>query len=206
MDLLRALGSESLNIFVSRSGTDNEEFCIAKRTSHRERADSILPWLLSPLFVVGLNAKTMSRHWPAHKNWFEWTAYAACAALSLYITETLIRVAREPVNYRSLRLSDSGLEYLPLWNEQLVIEWKEIERVVFCRVEALFPDPGPYLETKWLIKRRGSDKIHEVMDEWGNRAPMFKAMCKHLPGFDGGQARQGFRARGEGKWVCFNDR
>jgi hypothetical protein len=117
----------------------------------------------------------------------------------IYVTATLVQIIREPVNYRSLRVSDSGLEYEPIGPERLVIPWGKIESVVFCREEAVFES---YLETKWHIRIRDSKTTHEIMDEWGNRGKIFRALRQFVPAFNSGPALQGFRSWRKGKWVC----
>jgi len=173
-------------------------FHIACRTHRGERRGRYLPAVL----VLPITVGWLSMHaWGTHAG-LRWGFYALVAAFAVYVTGLLVRVVREPVNYRSLRLSESGIEYKPLSNEQITIAWKDIEEVVFCREEAVFPDPGPYLETKWLIKVRGKPRACEVMDEWGSRTAMIRALGNCLPGFDMGEARRGVRSRREGKWLC----
>jgi len=114
------------------------------------------------------------------------------------------RVPSGPVNYRSLSLSDAGLEYESLSKQRFSMEWRAIESLVFCRQQAAFPDlDGPYLETMWRISRRGGDGTFEVMDEDSNRAHLVSAFCECLPGFDLTAAERAFRSGHEGKWLCF---
>ena len=175
-------------------------FYIVRRANRRERIDRILPAILAvPLTIGWLSIGDWGTRVPLRV-----TFYAALVAFGAYILWTLARVAREPVNYRSLRLSSSGLEYEPLSRERITIAWKEIERIVFCREEAVFPDPGPYLETKWFVKVHGSEKLNAIMDEWGNRRSLLRAFAEYLPGFDSGSARTALRSRKEGKWVCLD--
>ena len=128
--------------------------------------------------------------------------YAFVAAFAIYVTAILIQVIREPVNYRSLRLRESGIEYEPLSKEKTTIAWKDIKEIVFCREEAVFPDPGRYLETKWFIKTHHRERVYEVMDEWGSRTAMIRAFRDCLPRFDVSEARKGVRSRRQGKWMC----
>lgn len=131
------------------------------------------------------------------------------AILATYLLD-LARARRKdvpfpPVNYRSLRLSDAGLEYEPLSRQRFSTDWREIECVEFIRAEAAFPDPfsGPYLETMWLITQRGKAGKVEVMDEGNNRTHLVSAFREFLPGFDMAEAEQAFRSVSEGRWSCF---
>jgi hypothetical protein len=66
----------------------------------------------------------------------------------------------------------------------------------------VFPDPGPYLETKWFIKTHSRERVYEVMDEWGSRTPVVRAFRNYLPSFDMKEVRKGMLSRREGKWKC----
>jgi hypothetical protein len=149
---------------------------------------------------LGFLNDRINRAWPAYNQWLRWVLDLAAIVYVLYLFAIMIRIAREPVNYRSLKLSDSGLEYEPIWKERLIIPWQEIESVVFCREPAVFED---YLETKWLIKTNRNERAGEIMDEWGNRSAMVRALRKFLSEFDRREASKGLRSRKEGKWVCF---
>jgi hypothetical protein len=124
------------------------------------------------LFTVGLIA---SRVWPAYEHLLGLAFYIWLGALAIYVVVITLRVRRQPTNYRSLRLSDTSLECEPLQNQRFSMDWQGIESAVFCREEAVFPDPGPYLETKWFITRQGSEQI-EVMDEWD----IVRLSCAHF--------------------------
>jgi hypothetical protein len=172
---------------------------ITRQSERRDGWDKYLPWVMVLLFTVGL---VVSKVWPAYEHLLGLGFYAWLGALAVYVLVITLRVRRQPTNYRSLRLSDTSLEYEPLQNRKFSMDWQEIESVVFCREEAVFPDPGPYLETKWFIKKQGGQEI-EVMDEWSNRAPLFRAFRERLPGFDTAAARRGMHSREEGRWLCF---
>jgi len=173
-------------------------FYIACRSDRRERCDRYLPAVL----VVPITVGWLSMHMWGTQDGLRWGFYAFAAAFAIYVTAILVRVVREPVNYRSLRLTESGIEYKPLSKEQITIAWKDIEEVVFCREEAVFLDPGPYLETKWFIKTHGRERVYEVMDEWGSRTAMVRAFRNCLAKFDMSEVRKGMLSRREGKWKC----
>jgi len=176
-------------------------FYIAHQSKKRARMDNLIPWIVVPLFALVFFAGDI---WPAHKLSLHLGFYAIGSLLGVRLLVSLARVPREPVNYRSLRLSDSGLEYQGLTSERLTAHWHDIDSIVFDRDEALFPDltTGPYLETMWLAKKQDG-KVIQVMDEWGNRAALLAAFRDCLPGFDFAEARRGLRSRKIGRWTCF---
>ena len=174
-------------------------FYIARRNERRGSIDKHLPWVVLPVFMVGLIG---SKVWPAYGHLLRLAFYVGAAAFAVYVLVILFRVPRGPINYRSLRLSDTALEYEPLCSQRFSVDWKDIETVVFCREEAIFSDPGPYLETKWFIKKQDSEEI-ELMDESSNRARLMRAFRDFLPGFDMAEARRGLGTRKEVRWLCF---
>jgi len=173
---------------------------IARQSKKSERMDNLVPWIVVPVFALGFLAGNI---WPAHKLSLHLGFYSFGSLVGARLIVILARISREPVNYRLLRLSDSGLEYQGLASERLTVPWTDIESIVFYRDEALFPDlTGPYLETMWIVKNQDG-KVIEVMDEWGNRARLLAAFRKCLPGFDFVQGRHGLRSRKAGRWTCF---
>jgi len=144
--------------------------------------------------------------WPGYAYVIRVLVLVALTPLAIYLIAILVgarRVRFGPVNYRSLGLSNAGLEYEPLSKQRFSIDWKEIESVEFCREEAAFPDlDGPYLETKWLITKRGEGRKIDLMDEDNNRAHLLSAFRECLPGFDMIEAERAFRSWSEGKWLC----
>ena len=174
-------------------------FRIAGRSKRRERIDTFLPGILTAAFALGFFADQLHLTSPAFTYWLRGGLYLGLIGAGIYVTLTLVQIVREPVNYRSLRVSDLGLEYEPIGPERLVIRWEEIESVVFCREQALFYS---YLENKWFIRTRGGTTSHEIMDEWGNRWTIFRGLREFVPGFNRGAAWQGFRSWRKGKWVC----
>ena len=109
----------------------------------------------------------------------------------------------KPINYRSLALSPTALEYVDLGNRVHVEVFANIVAVEFVREEAMFPCMyGPYLETKWTI-RAVSGKDFEVMDEAPHRKKLLAAFSSHLPKFDLGAATEGLGSNDTGRWLCF---
>jgi hypothetical protein len=174
-------------------------FHIATRSKLRQRIDTFAPGILAVAFALGFIADKLRLTSPTFTYWLRWGLYLGLATAGIYVMLTLVQIVREPVNYRSLRVSGSGLEYEPVGPERLVIPWDKIESVVFCREEALFES---YLETKWLVRTRDGNRTHEIMDEWGNRKTMYRALRKFVPGVNSGAALRGFRSWRKGKWVC----
>jgi hypothetical protein len=180
---------------------------IAQETGRRRAIQRRVRWwkVLPGLFAVALVAGIA---WPGHASVIPLLAPVALTALAIYLFVILVgarRVRFGPVNYRSLSLSDAGLEYEPLSKQRFSIDWKEIESIEFCREEAAFADlDGPYLETMWLITKRGGGRKTDVMDEDNNRAHLVSAFRECLPGFDMAEAERAFRSANEGKWLCFN--
>jgi hypothetical protein len=175
-------------------------FNIERQSKRNERMDSLVPWIVVPVFALGFLAGDI---WPAHQLSLHLGFYALGFVVAARLILILARISRAPVNYRSLRLSDSGLEYQGLTSERLTVPWPDIESIVFYRDEALFPDlTGPYLETMWIVKNQDG-RVIEVMDERGNRARLLAAFRKCLPGFDFVEARRGLRSRKAGRWTCF---
>ncbi|HET7792363.1 MAG TPA: hypothetical protein VFL64_03165 [Rhizobacter sp.] len=113
-----------------------------------------------------------------------------------------VGVRAQPVNYESIHISGGTIEYLA-FGQKSVIRLNEVTRLEFVREEALFPDiDGPYIESKWLLQSHDGPRI-EVMDEWPHRKQLLQAFREHLPHFDEEAARAGLKARGEGRWLCY---
>jgi len=126
-----------------------------------------------------------------------WGIFVALMAALLYAD------LKEPVNYESIYISAETVEYIAA-GQRKIIRLDEVSRLEFVREEALFPDlEGPYIESKWLVHTRDGSFI-EVMDEWPHRKKLLKAFKESLPHFDKQAARKGFRAWGEGKWLCYD--
>jgi hypothetical protein len=187
-------------------------FYITKQNKRPRNSGNHLRWLwvVVPVLITGTIAGLM---WPAYvyREQPYISFYPAAVVLALYLFAILVRgkrksfrIRHEPVGYISLRVSDSGLEYEPLSRRRLSLDWKEIESVVFCREEAAFPDFGPYLETKWFIRKHDSQLV-EIMDESSNREHLMHAFCECLPDFDATEAWQGLRSEKEGRWLCFTN-
>lgn len=114
----------------------------------------------------------------------------------------LIRVAllmpelSRPLNYRSLVLSVTGLEYENNSGRRLAIRWNEIASVKFMR----------YFEwdqqRSWIIIKDDGQVI-EISDEWPDRRKLLSAFRRHLSGFNVRRAKHGFHTWKTGKWVCF---
>ncbi len=172
-----------------------------RRQAIRRRARwwKVLPGLFAVALVFGIAL-------PGHAYVIRVLAPMA-TVLAIYLFAILVggrRVQLGPFNYRSLRLSDAGLEYEPLSKRWLSIGWEEIECIEFCREEAAFPDfGGHYLETLWRITKRGGGRKIDIMDEDNNRAHLVSAFRECLPGFDMAEAERAFRSANEGKWLCF---
>ena len=108
----------------------------------------------------------------------------------------------EPVNYQSLVLSPTLIEYVDLAGERHRLSFHEMTKVEFVREEALFPClDGPYLETKWLIHTVDGRRT-EVMDETPHRKSLLQAFARHLAGFDSGAAAEGLNSTEAGRWLC----
>ncbi len=108
----------------------------------------------------------------------------------------------EPVNYQSLVLSPTLIEYVDLAGERHRLPFHEMSKVEFVREEALFPClDGPYLETKWLIHTVDGTRT-EVMDETPHRKNLVQAFAQHLAGFDSDAAAEGLNSTEAGRWLC----
>lgn len=128
-----------------------------------------------------------------------WALFLAALAALLYAD------LNEPVNYDSLRIDGGVIEYV-VAGQPRAIPLAEVCRLEFVREEALFPDLyGPYIESKWLLRLKDGSFV-EVMDEWPHRKQLLQAFCEKLPSFDEQAARQGLRAWGEGRWLCYESR
>ena len=83
-------------------------FYVATQPKKSERVDNFISWLVVPVFALGFFAGEL---WPAHKPSLHVVFYAIGSLLTLRFLVILARIPRQPINYCSLRLSDSGLEY-----------------------------------------------------------------------------------------------
>jgi hypothetical protein len=145
--------------------------------------------------IVFVSAKI----WPQYQLAI-WGLFLAAVGLVIYAQ------LKEPVNYKSLRVSEKEIEYVPLSNDRTVISLNAIVRVEFVREQALFEDLyGPYLETKWVIGVASGARI-EIMDEWPHRRQLINRFDSALAGFDAATAKKAIRAKKEGKWLCFGAR
>jgi hypothetical protein len=142
-------------------------FYIARRTERQERADRYLPCVLVPIFVAGLIA---SKVWPDYEPALWVALFVGSVALAAFVVATLVVVTREPVNYKSLRLSDHGIEYVDASPGAWRARSDEIESIAFWRDQALFEDMGPYLESMWVVKKKKDGKTFEVMRGGESRA------------------------------------
>jgi hypothetical protein len=147
------------------------------------------------LGTLGGAVLVAGEQWPAWR-WVLWGGFG------LLFLGGLFRDLRKPVNYRSLEVRGPVIDYTDLLHTHL-IDLREVMQLTLVREEALFPDlTGPYIESKWVVQMRDGRRI-EVMDEWPHRRVLLKGFRTWLPGFDAQAARTGLRARGEGRWFCF---
>ena len=175
--------------------------CIARQAKTQKPINDLASWIVAPLFIAGFIS---GKIWPAWSHWLHLGFYTLGSAVALRFILTVVRIPQPPVNYRSLQLSDTALEYVGLAGQPQIAAWNEIESIVFYRDEALFPDiTGPYLETMWLIKPREGKTI-QLMDEPSNRAHLLAAFRECLPEFDFAEARRGLDCREKGRWTCFS--
>jgi hypothetical protein len=148
--------------------------------------------------LIGLCAAIVfvcAKAWPDY-SYAIWGVFLAAIALSLF------KDLRKPVNYDSIVIEGDTIEYCA-FGQRKVFRLSEVTKIYFVREEALFPDlDGPYIESKWDI-RTADGAFIEMMDEWPHRRKLLRTFKKHLYGFNRQVARAGFRARGEGRWLCF---
>ena len=132
--------------------------------------------------------------WPRYESAI-WAVFLIAVAFYMCIR------LRQPVNYKSIVISEETIEYVGLGSRD-VIRLDAIAKLEFVREEAVFPDLyGPYLEPKWVIQTASGAHV-EIMDEWPHRMQLLRTFRKHLPGFDAAAAKTGFKARREGRWLC----
>ena len=157
------------------------------------------PSLREPLRLISIGVCTIAAviaadTWPNF-------AYAIWAVFLIAMAGHLYVDVPRPVNYESMHISAGVVEYVAV-GQKHVIRLEEVSKLEFVREEALFPDmDGPYIESKWVVESGGQSI--EVMDERPHRNELVQAFRQHLPQFDEQSARAGLKARGEGRWVCY---
>ena len=101
-----------------------------------------------------------------------------------------------------MHISAGIVEYAAA-GQKHVIRLREVLKLEFVREEALFPDlDGTYIESKWRIQCASHPWI-DVMDERPHRKQLLQAFREHLSHFNEEAAQAGLKARGEGKWLCY---
>lgn len=159
-------------------------------------------WLRETFQMVLIGAATVAalvvgKEWPLLQ-------YPAWALLFLGVAALLFVSAggREPVNYESLRVADGVIDYVTI-AQRLAIPLRDVLKLELVREQAVFDDLyGPYIESKWLLHTRGGAPA-EIMDEQPHRKLLLQAFAAHLPGFNTQAAQLGFKASGEGRWLCY---
>jgi hypothetical protein len=137
-------------------------------------------------------AVAISAHaWPQYA-WPIWGAFLFALAVFLFF------VLREPVNYRSLTVKGGVIEYITS-HQRHVIRPEDIAKLEFVWDEMLYWDS---MGSKWDVGTSGGARI-EIMDEWPNRRLLLRTFRRYLPGFNATTAKEGMRARKEGRWLCF---
>jgi len=155
-------------------------------------------WQIAASGVLTLAAVIAALRWP------EQAVAIGVAWAAVLVMSVLLFERRLPVNYKSLRLSDTQLEYVSLTGAVHVIPFHGITRIEFVREDAAFPCvDGPYPETKWMIHTGGDARI-EVMDESAHRSQLVRAFSNYLPGFNAATASAAVSAREEGVWLCYS--
>lgn len=157
-------------------------------------------WQIAASGVVTSAAVIAANRWPEH------VLALGLVWVAVLVMSVLLFERRLPVNYKSLAVSATQLEYVTLTDTTYVIPFRGITRIEFVREEAAFPClDGPYLETKWMLHIDGAERV-EVMDELPHRAQLLQAFAKSLPGFDSATASAAVSARAEGVWMCYSAR
>lgn len=147
------------------------------------------------MLLIGLTTVAVlvsGKVWP-NIEFTVWTIFLTAIAFYLYIDLS------QPVNYKSIAISEDAIEYVGLGNHRDVILLSEITKLEYVRSQAIF-ESG--IESMWMIHTM-SDVHFEVLDEWPHRRQLLRTFKKHLPGFDYLVANKGLRAWKKGKWLCF---
>lgn len=156
-------------------------------------------WRIVATGIVALVVLVAADEWSGHKLMI-WLLGAIAAAVVLFVE------LRKPVNYKSLSITRSRIEYVDLSNRVHLILFREIAKIEFVREEAIFPCiDGPYLETKWIVQTAGGSCV-ELMDELPHRRKLLRAFRIRLAGFSSATASAALGPHMEGRWLCFQAR
>src|SRR3989441_4369552 len=120
------------------------------------------------MFFIGLATVIVfisGKLWPRYESAI-WAVFLIAVAFYMCIR------LRQPVNYKSIVISEETIEYVGLGSRD-VIRLDAIAKLEFVREEAVFPDlHGPYLEPKWVIQTASGAHV-EIMDEWPHRSSCY---------------------------------